>query len=484
MFKNITIKKFYILIPVIFIVLTFFITMNRTPFFDEAHSFFISELKISEIFYLTRIEGHPVLWYLILKPFSCIKFYPYSMLVVNWVIASLMVLFFWLKSPFNNIEKTLFLFSYPVFSYFCIVARPYGLTILLMFLCTYFLNKNRPILYSFLLFLLMNTTVIGMISAFCFFVVFVFKIFKEKNISKKDLIAIFSIFVFTILFFFVQFSFVQNPEILDKNILVADFLNNLFSYIINPFLNLNFETLPKILFKINVFCLFWVSLFVFFKKSKTSLFYFFMTSFLMTFLFCKIYIGAVWHYYFYFINFIVAFWLGYPQIKQNKILKIFFILFLVLLLNPYSILLNGKIYALNTTKYHKIEKDILSFNQNKNAKYFCFDFYSPIVGVFPYLKKENINIYNMQNADRSSFEALKMTFKLKRTPLNPDEFSKNLDKNKSNYLIASMLELNGRQYPKTRYFKGEYCTVKLSLKFEDIKNEFAIYEIGAYCSEK
>ncbi len=470
-----------ILIVVVFVVLTFFTAINRVPFFDEAHSFFISGLKFKEILYLTRIEGHPILWYLILKPFSCIKFYPYLMLVASFFISFVMVLFFWFKSPFNTIEKTLFLFSYPVFSYFAIVARPYGFTILLMFLCSYFLNKNRPILYSFLLFFLMNTTVIGMISAFCFFVLFLYKIIKEKNIKKQDIFGIFSIFLLTVLFFVVQFSFVKNPDILNKNILVYEFLRELFSYVFYPFLNFHSEILSKILFKCCVFCLFWMSLVVFFKKSKISLVYFLLSSFLLTFLFCKIYIGVSWHYYFYFINYVVAFWLGYEKIKEIKILKIFFIVVLFLLLNPYSILKDGKVYVLNTSKYPKIVKDILEFDKNNEKKYFCFDFYTPVVGVLPYLKKQNINVYDMKGFERSSFEALKMTFELKRIPLEPDDFVKNLDKNKKNYLIASMLKA---EYPKVRYYKGEHCTMKFSLKFEDKRNEFAIYEIGAYCSEK
>ncbi len=477
-------KKLNILIFFVFAILTFFVAINRTPFFDEAHSFFISGLNFKEILYLTRVEGHPILWYLILKPFSCAKFYPYPMLAISYCISFAMVLFFWFKSPFNTIEKTLFIFSYPVFSYFMIVARPYGLTILLIFLCTYFLNKNRPILYSFLLFFLMNTTAIGMISAFCFFTIFVYKIFKEKNISKKDFFGIFSIFLLTLLFFVVQFSFVKNPDILNKDTLVDEFLKNLFSYVFYPFLNFHFETLPKILFKSSVFCLFWMSLVVFFKKSKISLFYFLTSSFLLTFLFCKIYIGASWHYYFYFINYVVAIWLGYEKIKETKILKIFFIFVLFLLLNPYSILKDGKVYVLNTSEYPKIVKDILEFDKNNEKKYFCFDFYRSVVGILPYLKKENINVYNMQGFERSGFDALKMTFKSKRMPLNPDEFVKNLDKNKKNYLIASMIQTSDTQYPKTHYYKGEYCTIKFSLRLEDKKSEFAIYEIGAYCNEK
>ena len=56
----------------IFAIITLIMTLNHTPFWDETHAFEIARLKLSQIFYLTRIEGHPILWYLILKPFSTI----------------------------------------------------------------------------------------------------------------------------------------------------------------------------------------------------------------------------------------------------------------------------------------------------------------------------------------------------------------------------------------------------------------------------
>ena len=47
--------------PIAFIILTFYVCLNRIPFYDEAHSFLISQFSLKEIFYLARVEGHPIL---------------------------------------------------------------------------------------------------------------------------------------------------------------------------------------------------------------------------------------------------------------------------------------------------------------------------------------------------------------------------------------------------------------------------------------
>ena len=80
--------------PLAFILLTLIIAIFRMPFYDETHALIISQMSLGEIFQLSRIEGHPVLWYLILKPFSSLNLYPYSLAIINWIFASLMILVF------------------------------------------------------------------------------------------------------------------------------------------------------------------------------------------------------------------------------------------------------------------------------------------------------------------------------------------------------------------------------------------------------
>lgn len=94
-------KKIEIIAPLAFIILTFFYSISRTPFFDEAYAYLISNLSIGEIFQLLKIEGHPILWYLILKLTTInTSFYPYNMLIANWIISAFLIIFVWKKSAF------------------------------------------------------------------------------------------------------------------------------------------------------------------------------------------------------------------------------------------------------------------------------------------------------------------------------------------------------------------------------------------------
>ena len=97
----------------IFAIVTLFIILLHVPYWDETHAFYISRLKLSEIFAITRVEGHTMLWYLILKPFSSLKLYPYSMSIINWIFCVSAIWVLWKKSPFSVISKTFITFSVP-----------------------------------------------------------------------------------------------------------------------------------------------------------------------------------------------------------------------------------------------------------------------------------------------------------------------------------------------------------------------------------
>jgi len=172
--------------PIAFILSTLIIALIRIPFYDETHAFIISQLTFGEIFQLSRIEGHPILWYLILKPFNSLNLYPYSMSLINWFFASFMILLFWKKAPFNNYIKFLLTFSYPFFQYFGTISRPYTLGVLIIFLlCTLYKDSiKKPILYSVLLVLCANISVITAFIAFGFGILFLYEIFKNKTNKK------------------------------------------------------------------------------------------------------------------------------------------------------------------------------------------------------------------------------------------------------------------------------------------------------------
>jgi len=251
--------------PIAFILSTLIIALIRIPFYDETHAFIISQLTFGEIFQLSRIEGHPILWYLILKPFNSLNLYPYSMSLINWFFASFMILLFWKKAPFNNYIKFLLTFSYPFFQYFGTISRPYTLGVLIIFLlCTLYKDSiKKPILYSVLLVLCANISVITAFIAFGFGILFLYEIFKNKT-NKKNIIYIGVIFLIGLILLTCQFLYLETPNLQTDNAHKL-FLKYFSCFIFTPFLNIQNKNLNQILLQLTTSVSFFYFSFLFFK---------------------------------------------------------------------------------------------------------------------------------------------------------------------------------------------------------------------------
>ncbi len=420
--------------PFAFIVLTLLYSILRVPFFDEAYAYIISGLKVSEIFYLARIEGHPVLWYLMLK-LTDFDIYPYSMLILNWIIAAILILFLWKKAPFNNLIKFLITFSYPFFNYFGVIARPYGLSVLAIFLLCYFYKSSlkKPILFSVLIVFCANTTAMGMFGALSFFVLFIYNVYLNfKDLNKKALLYSLLILFLGGFFFAFQFFNLQIPPSRPLET-INEFKTSVLSFLFFPFKDSVFQTL----FCVSGMLLFYFVSFLLFRKDKKALFFILFVYFLMTIFFVKVYIGAMWHYYFYFVYLIAGLWLCWDKIKLNKILNFLLVIFFVLSLNSYSFYKKGYDVALDTSYYPFMLNKILNNDEYRDSKLFCLDWFSPFsAGLLPYFKKNNIKIYDLNGYDRTTLKSLELTPKYYNTPFFGDDFIKYLDKNKNNYLIT------------------------------------------------
>ena len=120
------------------------------------------------------------------------------------------VLLLWYRSPFNIITKTLIIFSYPFLLYYPTFARCYTIGIFLLFWLTILYNDKlkKPLLYSTLLFLTANTSLMAFIGAAAFGILFIIDIYKEKNFSKIILVS--TIAILTVLSLYIQW---HNPII-------------------------------------------------------------------------------------------------------------------------------------------------------------------------------------------------------------------------------------------------------------------------------
>jgi hypothetical protein len=121
---------------------------------------------------LTQYEGHPLLWYLLLYMGKSIVDTPLVLPVISIIIAFAAVAVFMFFSPFPLWLKCLFIFSaLPLYEY-SVMARNYGISMLLLFIgaALYRHRGKYPVWLAFVLALLANTNAhslifVGLITA-------------------------------------------------------------------------------------------------------------------------------------------------------------------------------------------------------------------------------------------------------------------------------------------------------------------------------
>jgi hypothetical protein len=106
-------------------------------------------------------EGHPAVWYLILRAAHALIPRPEVLLLVSIIVAAVAVLILVLRAPFSLPFLALLLFSRPLMYEYSVMARNYGISMLLLFLfcALYARHRTGSALLGVLLFLLANCNV-------------------------------------------------------------------------------------------------------------------------------------------------------------------------------------------------------------------------------------------------------------------------------------------------------------------------------------
>ena len=293
------------------------ITSPNMYFFngDEIHACNIAkQLSYTEIIQLMRAEGHTFIWYFLIKPFLQYDFfYPWIIKIINFIFMLGSVLLLWYRSPFNIITKTLIIFSFPFLLYYPTYARCYTIGIFLLFWLTILYNDKlkKPLLYSTLLFLTANTSLMAFIGAAAFGILFIIDIYKEKNFSKIILVS--TIAILTVLSLYIQWHNPIIPVYAKHEIFFYNLKTTFYKLIQNnPF--------PKTLISVGLA----LSLFIpsiYFLKNKLSFFFYAFTWFCLLTLFSQFYPGNAYHHYFGLIYIIITYWISYDKIPNCNIRK-------------------------------------------------------------------------------------------------------------------------------------------------------------------
>jgi hypothetical protein len=125
------------------------VASRHEPWRDEVRAFSIatSTASLGDLFRELRTDGHPALWHLLLRAVYAVAPVPAVLPAVSLLVAAGAVLLFLARSPFGPVITFLFPFSvFPVYEY-SVMARNYGLSILLCFaFAALYRARRRPLL--------------------------------------------------------------------------------------------------------------------------------------------------------------------------------------------------------------------------------------------------------------------------------------------------------------------------------------------------
>jgi hypothetical protein len=142
---------------------------HHEPWRDEvrALSIAIASPSLWALPEFLKNEGHPVLWYALLRLGYQVFGSVTELYIVSFTVAAGAVLLFLFRSPFSLGLKFLFVFSIlPLYEY-SVMARNYGISMLLMFgfAAVYPQRQRHPLVIALLLALLANTNVHSLLIA-------------------------------------------------------------------------------------------------------------------------------------------------------------------------------------------------------------------------------------------------------------------------------------------------------------------------------
>lgn len=449
-------KKF---LPIVVMLLFCFFTLkygifsDRICWEDESHGWTIAgHTNIFQLIDLMKVEGHFLIWYLCIMPFAKLNlFYPYPMLIINWLFAVAALLVMWYSAPFNDFLKICITFSAPVFALYAVQGRCYSVGFLFLFLVMsiYKDRLNKPYQYLLWLVLAANTSLPVCVAAGILGCIFVFDLIKNKS-DKKILYVIFSVLVLNLILFYFQFSGAAVPDY-DAGVQR--------SFYINAFLGIDKIEWSVFLYKIILLRAGIIIFLTFLFRSRRAFIFFLTTSTIVFLFFTFVYNARVHHLFTIYIFAIVAYWIFVIE-NQNKHKHDWFNIFFIAAVLEFVFM---PIHV--PDGFRGISDCILDDSVLKSAKIYTNIVPIALAPSIPYLEHEGIYLYDLSGRNLSSFEGLKIYFSAKAKEFNPDRLAQDLDMSRDNYLFMTFRlpkdYINGLKYQirvkpyKTIYFRKQ-----------------------------
>ncbi len=167
-----------------------FLAVHHTFWRDEvrALSIALQGNTVFEMLARLRGEGHPALWYLLLRGAHTLVPRPQVLPVVAFLIAAAGSLLLVLRSPFHWLVLALILATGVMTFEYAVMARNYGISMLLLFVLAacYERCRTRGIVLGILLALLANTNVHSVVLAAAFLLFWLIDIAREQGLRASS----------------------------------------------------------------------------------------------------------------------------------------------------------------------------------------------------------------------------------------------------------------------------------------------------------
>lgn len=177
--------------------LVVFQALHHVPFRDEvrALSIAIAGPNVFDMLNVLHGEGHPAVWYLILRSAHFLIHKPEVLQISSILVSGIAVLFLIMRSPFSILLTSLLLLSHFILFAYSVMARNYGISMLLIFLFVTIYEKNRDkgYLLGVVLLLLANCNAHSVILVWSILVFWLIDIVTDNDLEKSKILRVFLI---------------------------------------------------------------------------------------------------------------------------------------------------------------------------------------------------------------------------------------------------------------------------------------------------
>ncbi len=426
---------------------------GRMGWEDEGHFWtMIKYCSVSQIFSLMKVEGHMLLWYLVVMPFAKLNFpYPYTMQIINWLFCTAALIVMWKKAPFNPFTKACIVFCPVFFKLYSVHARCYSIGVFFLFCaCALYQERlKRPYLYFLILVLAANTSLQGLIGAAALGIPFLYELYKEYFTKRTSILPALVVTGVTalvgVMFYFQLFgAAVPDYEVVKQDL----FLTNPLTVFLGISKGISLGILPLQVIEMKVLI---VALAVLLAFRPKALFVWLFSFGTCALFFSMVYNPRPWHTAFFVVYLIMAFWifeLENPNAKLHKLMQLFAFVVLFAFL-PVKVGIPTCRDFITPT----FEGDF----ELRRGKVFTDIVPITLAPMLPRLNEKEIFIYDMHNRNLSSYEALMTYFDKDAKEFDVAEI-KNYTKKKGSKYFLLTLDKSNKKFDlinKKMYIEGE-----------------------------